>query len=339
MGFCACFLMFEDAYALTGMPTKATKTKDGYAICTYKLNNRYDRNWILYTWAWYGPKGKPKSGLSVMYWTGSYSKSKEKEVNIINYDNKYNDNESWVNYFYENGKWSCPDGFYLIGELKDSGFLGLSKTESFSETPPWVSDIVMGTSDPYLNFPTFYQLKPRFGLNKVNGSKVVSKNGAIINENVDETGVVDQVNGNGNNITQENAEKHNETTAGDASVADLQAIKDYWNSHSGSNYGNASADCSIIDSNMQKLLNTIFTWISIIGIILVVVLSFIDGIKAVVGTDDGFRDFLKGLKNRIICLIVLLLAPTIVTFAIQTINGVGDIAGVNSDDPLCGVGK
>ena len=72
---------------------------------------------------------------------------------------------------------------------------------------------------------------------------------------------------------------------------------------------------------------------------MVVVLSVLDGVKAIVGTDDGLRDFVKGLKTRIICLIVLLLAPTIVTFAVQTINGVANIAGVNSNDPLCGVGE
>ena len=68
---------------------------------------------------------------------------------------------------------------------------------------------------------------------------------------------------------------------------------------SGANYGNEQGDCSLIDSSMQDLLNTIFTWISIIGIILVVVLSAIlDGVKAIVGTDDGFRDFVKRFKDK-----------------------------------------
>ena len=87
------------------------------------------------------------------------------------------------------------------------------------------------------------------------------------------------------------------------------------------------------------MLNTIFTWISIGGIILVIVMTCISGIKVITGTEDAIKDFAKGLKVRIICLVVLLLAPVIVNFAIQTVNGVGNIAGVNQDDPLCGVGK
>ena len=167
-------------------------------------------------------------------------------------------------------------------------------------------------------------------------NNISNKKNAVFNDKGSQTG--SSVTG-GSTTKEEEKDETKKDNSATSTLADTQSIKDYWNNKSGANYGNEQGDCSLIDSSMQDLLNTIFTWISIIGIILVVVLSVLDGVKAIVGTDDGLRDFVKGLKTRIICLIVLLLAPTIVTFAVQTINGVANIAGVNSNDPLCGVGE
>ena len=125
----------------------------------------------------------------------------------------------------------------------------------------------------------------------------------------------------------------------DDSLASVDDIKNYYGKDQTSNYSNDSGNCNLIDDDLKNLLNTIFTWISIGGIILVIVMTCISGIKVITGTEDAIKDFAKGLKVRIICLVVLLLAPVIVNFAIQTVNGIGNIAGVNQDDPLCGVGK
>ncbi len=99
-------------------------------------------------------------------------------------------------------------------------------------------------------------------------------------------------------------------------------------------------DCSIIGQNTRKFLNEIFSYISVGGIIIVIIMSILDGIKVITASEDGaMGNFLKGLRVRIICLVLLLVLPMLVTFIVSTINNVANIAGVNSDNPLCGVTK
>ncbi len=79
--------------------------------------------------------------------------------------------------------------------------------------------------------------------------------------------------------------------------------------------------CTVINDDLKKLLNTIFWIISILGIILVVVMTALSFIKAIVGSDDEkFRDAFRHLLTRIIVVIILLLLPMILSFIITLIN-------------------
>ena len=338
VGVCACFLMFDEVKAIP----KDKETKDGYAQCTYRSSKKmYDKYWIVYTWAYYGPKGKPKTGVSVWTYKGNwddYSQSKEKKIDILNYDASYVSNtEEMIPYFKsDSGKWACRTNDIYIYDKCDNFWCTKS---SFEHDPPYIAGVEMVKFDKETHYAahTHYNV---ITLQLVkNGNVVSNEKGAVMNPSSNGEGNV--VDANGNEMSHEDIKNLNETAKKEATgdLPNTEAIRNYWNNKSGANYGNEQGDCSLIDSSMQSLLNTIFTWVSIIGIILVVALSILDGIKAIAGTEDGFINFLKGLKTRIICLIVLLLAPVIVTFAIQTINGVANIAGVNSDDPLCGVGE
>ena len=98
-----------------------------------------------------------------------------------------------------------------------------------------------------------------------------------------------------------------------------------------------SADpCDLISGEISEFLNNLFKYISVGGIIFVVILCMIDLIKVIVGhNDDGLKNFFNNLKSRIIVIIILLLLPVLLTFIIEIINNVASIFGYNSDNPLC----
>ena len=303
-----CLIFSSIILFLPDVSAADIKTKNGYAVCTYnQFQTAVTENPATYrleTKVYLNENGRFVSNFLIYSDTSNVFANGAAPTNMrLLGANKIK------NKFHKDGKWACPNYLYLAGSTgfnMDSVYL----TQKAAEDAGAKNITTMSLSEK----------------NESNDE------GAIITIDDDK-------------VFQEGTT--NTTTPGDTSADDTpennlpstEDIKNYWQNESGANYGNEQGDCSLIDSSMQSLLNTIFTWISIIGIILVVVLAILDGVKAIIGTEDGFRDFLKGLKTRIICLIVLLLAPTIVTFAIQTINGVADIAGVNKDDPLCGVGE
>lgn len=134
---------------------------------------------------------------------------------------------------------------------------------------------------------------------------------------------------------KETIDKNNEKNS--ASVDDIKK----WGETDGTGETTPNVgDCSVIGGETKNFLNKIFSYISIIGIIIVVIMSILDGIKVITASEDGaMGNFLKGLRVRIICLVLLLILPMLVTFVVSTINNVANIAGVNSDNPLCGVTK
>ena len=107
----------------------------------------------------------------------------------------------------------------------------------------------------------------------------------------------------------------------------------------GAKYSSDAADpCALIDGDIQKLLHKIFFGISIAGIIILVVMTAVSLAKVITASEDeALRNFFKGLWKRLICLIILLLLPMIVTFIIQLVNNVAPSLGIKSDNPLCNV--
>jgi len=132
-----------------------------------------------------------------------------------------------------------------------------------------------------------------------------------------------------------NRESTKEDSSGEKNV---DAIKEWGSKNQQGNDISNVGNCDVIGGETRAFLNKIFSYISVIGIIIVVVMSMIDGIKVITASEDGaMGNFLKGLRVRAICLILLLVLPMLVTFVVSTINNVANIAGVNSDNPLCGV--
>lgn len=143
---------------------------------------------------------------------------------------------------------------------------------------------------------------------------------------------------NGRTISKEEAQQ----TVNDANEDRnniIDAILDWGNSGDETKYSQAADDpCNIISGDLRNLLHEIFLYISIAGIIILVAMTSISLVKVITASEDNaLSNFLKGLWKRIICLIILLLLPMLITFIIQVVNGAGKIWGVNSDDPLCSI--
>ena len=366
VGFCACFMSNGEVDA--GFPTNEIKTENGYAVCTYGVNDADgspDIGWetlLAYqvkAWAWVTSTGKLTTGVEAFYFDDGNSKDttlctvkngklqrdncNKVPLAITKYDNHHRDDKKMKKSFYVNSKWTCPNKIYLVTQqwagfgTMYSGILD----DNFDDLP-WINFVSFNTRDKASaeSYSGSGQSPLYIELPLVNKS-VKNSFGAVVNGKADE-GVLTGGNVDGSDTTIDQQEEINKA-AEEQMATDLpsvQDIKDYWsNATNSSNYSNDSGNCNLIDDDLKNLLNTIFTWVSIGGIILVVIMTCISGIKVITGTEDAIKDFAKGLKVRIICLVVLLLAPVIVNFAIQTVNGIGNIAGVNQDDPLCGVGK
>ena len=110
-------------------------------------------------------------------------------------------------------------------------------------------------------------------------------------------------------------------SASTLSSQDLDKIFDWAGLSDEYSMGDVGDPCSIISTNLKNILSNAFWLISVVGIILVVVMTAISFVKAIVGSDDEkLRDAFSHLITRIIVVIILLLLPMILTFIINIIN-------------------
>ncbi len=123
------------------------------------------------------------------------------------------------------------------------------------------------------------------------------------------------------------------------SIADIiKWANDLVSKNNGATEDSGKSGCTLISGELQVLLHDVFFYFSIAGVIILVVMSIMDLIRAITGdVDDALKKFLKGIKARVVSLVILLLLPMIVTFITNTVNNVATISGYNNDNPLCGV--
>ena len=95
-----------------------------------------------------------------------------------------------------------------------------------------------------------------------------------------------------------------------------------WANAEGYNTNSEIGDpCNAISGTVTKLLQSIFLLISVVGIVLLVAMTVISFIKAIVASDDNkIKDAAKGLKTRIIVIIILLVLPALLSFIINIVN-------------------
>ena len=142
--------------------------------------------------------------------------------------------------------------------------------------------------------------------------------------------------------TEQQFDDVKDATSGGGDTGDLSIIEAIFNwgkSSDSTVYDGISGNpCALINGEVRELLHQVFLGISIGGIIILIVMTAISLIKVITASEDNaLSNFIKGLWKRIICLIILLLLPTIITFLIQVVNGVGVAWNINSGNPLCDI--
>ena len=98
-------------------------------------------------------------------------------------------------------------------------------------------------------------------------------------------------------------------------------------------------ECDIISDDLKSFLNRFFWVISIAGILLLVIMTMIEFIKVLTGSDDS--GLIKGFKHtliRILAVIILLLLPTILTALINLINKYSTYKVGEDGSVTCGIG-
>ena len=214
----------------------------------------------------------------------------------------------YKSYFSNNDRFVCPTLYYL-----GSGGLRV-KFQKFGEGMNRIS----WTAEP------------------LSGTTCIDKD-----ESVDEDAMQDQATEDAGHAHADSASGKNDEKDDGIDEGIIQSILDWAGLESSTRYELNEVDpCAIISGDIQQLLHTVFLFISVAGIIILIVMTIISVVKVITASEDNaLSNFLKGLWKRIICLIILLLLPVIVTFLIQVVNGAGAIWGVNSDNPLCNITK
>ena len=88
-----------------------------------------------------------------------------------------------------------------------------------------------------------------------------------------------------------------------------------------------TSGCDILSRDLKKFLNTILWYVKIAAIVLAMILSLLDYVKAAAGTDDKpMTAANKRFITRLLLIIILFLLPVILTFILNLLN-VGSATG------------
>ncbi len=154
---------------------------------------------------------------------------------------------------------------------------------------------------------------------------------------------------NGNDISNSDdqfSDYGNSKNVLNSGEADLEGIRKWARVAKPEGPGYQYGNCNLIPTSIIDFLSTLFTVLSIVGVVLLVIMSAIEFIKAVTGSEeDGVKSALKHTLIRIICVVVLLLLPQIITFILNVVNNNNYVIEDNkvvigdNGDPLCKVVK
>ena len=247
-------------------------------------------------------------------------------VNFGNYDEVFHNADYLKDKFKKSGSFSCPSYYVSLSDALDDDKYSFSFTNNGGR---FISP--NGTSDK-----------------KYSSQECINKNTTTseINARLQE---ITTKRASDTSIDQIEEEKDFYSGDSDYSYIDCEveenkdsiicSILNWGNALGTTKYDPNSLDpCDLINGQIQALLHNIFFFISVAGIIILVAMTAISLVKVITASEDeALRNFFKGLWKRIICLIILLILPTLVTFIIQLVNNVAPSLGIRSDNPLCNV--
>lgn len=213
--------------------------------------------------------------------------------------------------FSNSGKMSCPDSIYI--EYGD-GFKSLG-----------------------LNFSS----GDKFEKFSITGTPKISETGSTSSSKEDAGGTIRA--DHANSANPENQADAYKPECGDECIANIMK----WGEESDSEFGAEDADCTALQAtydegkSIRNFLNNLLWIISIIGVILLIIMTAVEFIKVVTGQDDS--GIIKAFKHtiiRIVCVIILLLLPVIIMAIVKIVNENSIGAKIGADGQvLCGVGE
>ena len=231
------------------------------------------------------------------------------ELGFQNYNNIFHQTDSFKNQFENNGQFKCPRLYYRGDKIRG--------VELFYST----------------NLPAL-------GSHSLNDASLKENECINKNQTVDWNKIQDDAEDGALGAEEDRYnDELGEDIRDDASV-DIAKIQD-WAKDAGYDIDSLGDPCSVISPSLKSLLSTAFWIISVVGIVLLVVMTALGFIKAIVGSDDEkFRDAIKHLYTRIIVVIILLLLPMILNFVIDLVNrtaGDGKVAIGGDGNVFCDI--
>lgn len=296
LSFCiGFFINISDVRAI------GTPDGNGYADCEYKVahqvGSNQGREYVIRINVFRNTEGN-YDGYAITACgntTIGSSTWSEKNCSIANYDEMFSrsDLESW---FRPDGKWICP--------------------------PIWLKNpLVAGGNDILDDITLSYTDKSGIGsrYNKIdNITNYSSESGAPS----DHTGEYE-----GQQTGDYHDTQSDEQAAGKNKGATREEIE-RWGGLASYNtlgeLGDVNSSCSVVRNNslLTSILRFVFWAISIGGILVLIIMTVLDFVKAVTASDDaGLKKAFQHLVKRAIAAVVLLLLPMIVSFIINIING------------------
>lgn len=262
-------------------------------------------------------------GYAMIYTRYNYNTSDKREAAFDNdnYTSIFNNSDYLKEKFYPNNSWECPSFI----------FSGATSAGDQSVT------IAFSGGVGYSSCPLTSNESSQSGYKSLDESEVSSEEKAIVDGNGltknDKKADIDK-------IKSANKSCHQIKTGDDVIYydADNNPITEEEFEQECINY--ESTDCSIFGDELIDFLKKLFWIISIAGIILLVVMTMVEFVKALTGSDDS--GLIKGFKHtfvRIVAVIILLLLPTIITFILTLVNRYSDYKIGEDGNVICGVGE
>lgn len=321
--FFGCFIIVFGFIDIVGV--KAENENTGYAECWYKINKDYYND--KYDYHTYGQlhirlKVSKVSTISKSCIMGAIGGGETGYCNIASYE--FNGIVSKLHP--EPKVYQCPDKLYVGGyyDKKDRLF----SAPEYKYTEEGLMNLKISVNEKKGEKGNLYwstaSLERHFTLAEETEE-----------HNADETGEV---------IIGDKSD-HKKADAADTSSPnneDIQGVINWGNYQPDNEVKYEEDACLLIGETVQQFLNTLFIIISVIGIILLIVMSAAEFIKVITGSDeDGIKTAFKHTLIRAICIVVLLILPMLIGWVLDIVNDnfSGKYEIGSNGEPLCEIGK
>lgn len=286
----------------SGSDPDAIKTQDGYAKCVYSGYGKIYSTIQVVIRVYKDTDGVVRSYAEML--CAKKGEESLSHCDIANYDDIFHHADTQLyGKFHDNNGWKCANDVYAYTGNASKIYLNIGNKDGATH------------------------------LELVDNESEIVNDGNSFNSDNDYDAVID---------VEDKYDSNNSGSSGVLSDQELNKIFDWAGLDDEYSLDNVGDACSIVSDNLKDFLSSIFWFISIAGIILVVIMTAISFIKAIVGSDDEkLKNAFSHLLTRIIVVIILLLLPAILTFIINIVNNnfTGTVKIGDGGDVFCDITK